>query len=68
MWQLHSRITQKDKPEARQPSEKIINKEATSKRDVGTWLQATLPSLYVPRQNYPWVQTLRVLAHGGSEV
>ncbi len=68
MGQLHSWITHKDKSGDRQPPKKVISKEVTSRKDVGTWLQATLPSLYGPHQDRPWVQILRALSHGALEV
>lgn len=68
MGQLHFWITHKDKSGDRQSPGKAISKEPILKKDIGTWLQAALPSLHGPHQDRLWVQILRALSHGALEV
>ncbi len=69
MGKLHYWITQKDKQRESKPVKKeISNEEPSPGKDTGTWLKADLPALSGPHQNRPWVQLLRMLAHGVLEV
>jgi len=63
MGELHSWITHKDNQGGSQSPKKKTGKEKPMKgKDAGAWLEVSLPALYGPHQNRPWVQVLRALA------
>lgn len=69
MGELHRWITQKDKRMDSQPPEKEIGKKKPRPgKKAEDWREASLPALYGPHQNCPWVQLPRTLARRIVEV
>ena len=58
----------------RKPALTVASMSRTSERkeyeakDSGTWLEANMPTLYVPHSDCPWVQMLRALTPGGTDL
>ena len=68
MGELNAWIKCSDKPQHTVVKERIMTDECQYQgKDDCAWLNARLPALRGPHSDRPWVQVLRVLAHGDTK-